>query len=46
MKRYHFKRIYWVAWFEVNISLLLGLPKWDYAWWLARLNNIRKGEIK
>jgi len=48
MKRtkYIFLKIYWVAWFEVNVMKLLGLPKFEYAWWESRLNKIRRGEIK
>ena len=45
MKHYYKKKIFWEAWFEVNFSRLLGLPKYQYAWWLARLNLIRKGKI-
>lgn len=46
MKRYYFKKIFWVAWLEVKINQLLGMPKWDYSWWKERLKKIRKGEIK
>jgi hypothetical protein len=44
--KYYYKRKYWVAWFEVNFSKLLGLPAFEYGWWLARLKKIRKGDIK
>ena len=45
MKKYYFKKIYWIAWFEVKLSQLFGLPEYEYGWWKARLNLIKKGEI-
>ena len=45
MKQYIFKRIYWVALFEVRVMQLLGMPKSEYSWWKSRLNLIKQGKI-
>jgi len=46
MKPYYKLKIFWVAWFEVKFNQILGMPEFEYAWWKARLDRIKKGKIK
>jgi len=41
MKLYHFRFCYWEAWYHVNFEH----TPFDYGFWLARLNLIKRGEI-